>query len=293
MNFLNVFKHLLPNARAWSITVSKKLREFFEGLAPIGTDVKTFFDDIWLDVFPQTTRELDAWEFQFNLTAGSLTEQERRDRLDATWAAQGGQSPRYIQDTLQDAGFDVFVHDWWQLIPVYVAECGEPEIECGEPAAECGALIKQVQPEIPIAHNPLTVLRQSNGAQTYVTGAGEPLMEAGETIAQAGESTELVGYPLVNLLISTQANNTTGAGEVLMRAGEPTALAGGFTGFITVRREYIIPVDEQLWPYFMYVGGEVFGDLAQVSLSRRNEFETLLLKICPAHLWIGVIVEYQ
>ena len=36
MTFLRVFKHLLPNARAWRITVDKKLRQFFEGLSGVG-----------------------------------------------------------------------------------------------------------------------------------------------------------------------------------------------------------------------------------------------------------------
>jgi len=111
---INIFKHLLPNARAWRITIDKTLRRFFEGLTGIGEDVKDFFDLVWSDLNPQLTRELDAWENQFGMLDTGLNEQGRRDRIDGAWKALGGQSPRYIQDTLQAAGFDVYVHEWYE-----------------------------------------------------------------------------------------------------------------------------------------------------------------------------------
>ena len=174
MMFLRIFKHLLPNGRAWRFTVNKRLRQFFAGISGVGDDVKTFFDGIWLDIFPQTTRELDSWEQQFALPDTGLTEEQRRDRLAATWRALGGQDPRYIQDTLRGAGFDVYVYEWWDPIndptpgvkecitprnPFYVLsspEAGNPagyplvnkvftsrpnyRVTCGNPAATCGAL---------------------------------------------------------------------------------------------------------------------------------------------------------
>jgi hypothetical protein len=41
------------------------------------------------------------------------------------------------------------------------------------------------------------------------------------------------------------------------------------------------------------VGGETYPNLAQVAANRRDEFEDLLLKLCPAQLWIGVLVGYS
>jgi hypothetical protein len=164
--FLRLFKHLLPRARAWSITIAKPLREFFQGLADgIGVPAKQYFDDIWLDMFPETTRKLSSWEFQFGLKKGQLTEQERRDRLASIWKALvGGQDPTYLEDTLNDFGFPVTVHEWWvpgtdppvkrdptglaqaiilvnklfTIEQTVTALCGEPAMECGEPLAECG-----------------------------------------------------------------------------------------------------------------------------------------------------------
>lgn len=167
--FLRIIKHLLPRAKAWTITTNKTLRELIVGLTGFPVFVKEFIDLVWFDIFPQTTRELPAWEQQFGLLAGSLTDQQRRDRLDLAWKRNGGQDPTFLQETLQAAGFDVYVHEWW--VPasdppvarnpltyltggsptayplwnnVFVAQqdfitvCGEADAECGEPVAECG-----------------------------------------------------------------------------------------------------------------------------------------------------------
>lgn len=115
------FQHLLPRALAWRTTIRKNLRRYIEGLAAFAGDVRTFIDLVYLDLFPPSTRELPAWETEFALT-GSGTEADRRLRLAAAWAAQGGQSPDYIQSVLHAAGFDtVFIHEWWASGPPFVA----------------------------------------------------------------------------------------------------------------------------------------------------------------------------
>lgn len=120
---LRLFQHLLPRALAWQTTTpGKRLRQYFEGLAGFAGEVRAFVDGVYLDLFPDTTRELAAWEKQFALNGGG-SEADRRAKLAAAWAMQGGQSPDYIQRTLHIAGFTtVFVHEWWELpAPPYVA----------------------------------------------------------------------------------------------------------------------------------------------------------------------------
>jgi hypothetical protein len=117
--------HLLPRALAWSTTVpAKALRKYFEGLAAFAAEVRTFIDLVLLDVLPETTRELVAWEKQFGLNGGG-SDDERRAKLAIAWTLQGGQSPDYIQGVLHAAGFTtVFVHEWWDAslaTPPYVA----------------------------------------------------------------------------------------------------------------------------------------------------------------------------
>lgn len=255
---IDLFKHLLPRAKAFSITIDKRLRQLFEGLSESFDDAREFLDLVYFDLYPETTRHLTQWESQFGVLKGDLTEAERRTRLAGLWAARGGQDPRYIQDTLQGAGFDVYVHEWWEL------PAGNP----------------------PVARNPFTVL----GGNPY--GANDPTMEAGNLGAEAGNYLQGVGSMLVNKLYDASVNLTCLAGEAVMEAGNPGAEAGNNSGLIFNRRNYPIPSDPDLWPYIMYIGGETFGDVALVSAGRQEEFEDLCLKICPAHLWIGLLINF-
>lgn len=117
----STFQHLLPRALAWRTTIETNLRRYIAGLAAFAGDVRTFLDLVYLDLLPPTTRELPAWEQQFALP-GTGTEASRRLRLAAAWAAQGGQSPDYIQSVLHAAGFTtVFLHEWWSSGPPFVA----------------------------------------------------------------------------------------------------------------------------------------------------------------------------
>jgi hypothetical protein len=115
------FQHLLPRALAWRTTIATSLRRYVTGLAAFAGDVRTFIDLAYLDLFPPSTRELPAWETEFAL-AGTGDEATRRLRLAAAWAAQGGQSPEYIQSVIQAAGFtEVFIYEWWGSGPPFLA----------------------------------------------------------------------------------------------------------------------------------------------------------------------------
>lgn len=246
---IDIFKHLLPRGRAWSITVDKQLRQFFAALVePLIDDVKEQNDTVWAGIDPQETTDLKRWEHQFGLTdTAGLSAQGRRDRLEAAWAASGGQSPSYIQEALQGAGFNVYVHDWW--VPGT-----EPSVGVVGTAT---------------ARNPLTYLKRTYPGDTSPSG-----------------------YPLVNLISVTTKNYVNDAGESWMEAGEPLAVAGNFLGFIESQKSYTIPSNSDYWPYFLYVGGETFGTLASVPTTRQRELETLCLKLCPAQLWIGMLINY-
>ena len=137
---LDTFRHLIPRARAWSLTKDKTLRSFFDGVAGEPIEARNFIDKIYEDRDPALTRALSAYEQQFALPASGLTDTQRRDRLAAAWSALGGQSPRYIQDILQAAGFDVYVHEWW--VPSVAHPSG-------------GSVNNDVSP---VARNPLTYI---------------------------------------------------------------------------------------------------------------------------------------
>jgi uncharacterized protein YmfQ (DUF2313 family) len=268
--FLRIIIHLLPNAKAWNLTINKTLRKFFEGLTDTGVNIKEFFDLVFLDVFPETTRELTTWEQQFALTNSGLTETQRRDRLAATWRAVGGQSPSYIQQTLRDAGFDVYVHEWW-----------EPGTEPAIGSHTCAT-----------PRNPLLYMRREYTTSILAVDCGEPLAACGEEFAICGNFVEPPGYPLVNKIYETTVELLALCGEAEMQCGETIAACNYYETFKENLRSYTVPNDITKWPYFLYIGGETFGDLAQVPESRKSEFEALCLKISPSQQWLGIIVEF-
>lgn len=260
--FLRLYKHLLARGRAWRLVIDKTLRQYFVGLSEWPQDFKDYMGQVWRDIFAQDTTDLETYEDQFALPNTDLTEQERRDRLEAAWKAQGGQSPRYIQDTLQNAGFPVFIHEWW-----------EPP---GTPP--------------PTARNPFDYLNDGVHQFDVTMAMGHDTAFMGGDIAYMGAQIKPSGYPLVNKVdISLTAPIAMGNNDMFM---------GGDAGFMNsgevtiVRKVYEIPNDPTKWPYFLYLGGEVFPELASIPASRRDEFEDLCLKICPTQQWLGILVEY-
>lgn len=239
---INVFKHLLPTGRAWTITADKTLRKFFESLVDLVSNPRDAADAVYSDIFPSTTRELDKFESQFGIGQITLPEAQRRERLAAAWRDVGGQSPAYIQGQLRANGFDVYVHEWWQ-------PGTEPTVGTNTAATP---------------RNPLTVLNPTYGAVMPGVDCGEELAACGEAFAECGNHLAgLEGYPLVNKFVYD--SDDIG---------------------------YTISSDPETWPFYMYVGGENFGDVAEIPAFRRYEFEALILRIRPTQLWIGVIVRY-
>ncbi len=168
--FFRAFQHLLPDSIAWRIRFGsapwligdgskigdpglliggtaggRDIDRFFEGLASSFADSRQFVDLVYLDIFPESTRELDEWEKQFGLIPAAAGA-DRIANVEAAWQSTGGQSPRYLQDIVQAAGFDVFIHPWWSSTNPFVVKdprthTNEPllgTVQCGESLALCG-----------------------------------------------------------------------------------------------------------------------------------------------------------
>jgi len=259
--FFRIFEHLLPRgAKTWAMKIEDLfLRQYFEGLTELPQDVKDFFDEIWLDMFPATTRELDLWEDQFGIVDQGLTDSERRIRLAGAWTAQGGQSPRYLQDLIADRGFtaaagfdDIYIHEWW------------------DPAGGAGTTQGVAAPA---PRNPNTHLTDANilvnklaTTETLFYGAGDVGLEATDPDDGAWTPAQ-----------SIDAQRCT-AGEVL--------------DIVRGQVAYTIPVATAEWRFFLYFGGPVWGNFADVDANRKDEFEDLLLKYCPGQQWLGLMINY-
>jgi hypothetical protein len=261
MLFLRILQHLLPRSPTWSLTFNKTLQQFFAGLAaPFESSdpeesPRAFADAVFLDAFPSTTRQIPYWLKQFGLESSNDNVQQ----LTAAWQAQGGQSPRYLQDTLQLAGFPLFVHQWWKPgVPAFDPVCaGDTLAEAGEPDALC-------------ADRSFTYFARDPRAYTNqpITGS----IEASD-LSDQPQASDLPGQPQANAFLINEPGYLVNID--LSRNAPPP-----------------IPDDEAAFPYFFYLGGETFADHVTVPPGRRAELERLVLKLRPEHLWVVMLVDY-
>lgn len=258
---INTLRHLLPNARAWRLTTQKTLSRFLAGLSGSLEDAKSEIDLVFNDINPLKTRKLDKWENHFSLRDTGLSDEGRRNRLLGEWRAFGGQDPKYIQDTLQAAGFDLYVHEWW-----------EPNTNP------------------PVARNPFTHLWDGVALPQIIMGAGHDNAYCGGSLAFSSSQTSPAGYPLVNkVLESTQSP---------IGCGHNSFVCGGAQAYcsseITAygQKKYAMPTGEENHPYFFYIGGRVFPSHQTIPASRKEELEDLCLKISPTEQWLGMLITY-
>lgn len=109
---LRPFSALFPAGHAWSspsTSILKRLAGVFNAkLTEAASDVHAVFEDS----FAETTRELSSWENELGLREGPTTF-ARRSAIDAALKSDGGQSLTFLQNILQSAGFNVWVHTCW------------------------------------------------------------------------------------------------------------------------------------------------------------------------------------
>jgi len=262
MLFLRIFQHLLPRTQTWSLTFNKALAKFFAGLAapfdssdPLESP-RAFADAVYLDAFPETTRQTSKWLKQFGLEPSTNDTQQ----LEAAWAAQGGQSPRYLQDMLQRAGFPLYVHQWWkpEVAPFAQVCAGDTLAQAGEP-------------------NALAADRSYNyfarDPRDYTAQPLEGSVEA-SNLSDQPQASDLPDQPQANAFLVNDVGYLVNS-DLSRRAPPP------------------IPNDANAFPYFFYIGGETFPDRVEVTAARRAELERLVLKLRPEHLWVVMLVDYD
>lgn len=270
-----IIRHLIPNSRVWRLSGSKRLTLFLKGLQDWIDSIHDHIGLILLDLHPLLTRELEKWEDEFLLQAGDKTDIERRQQLLAQWRMTGGQSPYYIQSVLQSAGFNVCVSEWWET-PI---------------SRDINGCV--------VAKDPLDFIADGReDIDGFAPESGELLMQSGEESAQANNYVDAfvapTGYVLVNKIPKYAPDYIVLAGENYMQAGENVALAGNFLEYKWDVEKYRIPTHcPNHKKGFYYISGCPFPTIAQIPESRRDEFEQLILRISPAQLWAGILVEYN
>jgi hypothetical protein len=252
MLFFRQLVHLLPRGLAWRITSSKTLAKLLTAFSQGPSDIRDAIDLVWLDAFPDTTRELSRWESQFGLTTAS-TDSARRLQISTAWSAQGGQSLSYLEGIVRAAGFDVHLYEWWTLPETSPRVAHDPRSYTLRPELGTVQCRPNTDPTIP-------------PYECTAVDAPPPVpIPSGVSVFDL--------YPECNRFL----------------ANDP-----GYLVNLNLTREAPPPVpdDPTRWPYFLYWMGATFGTHATIPASRRDEFERLLLKLCPAQQWLVTYVTY-
>jgi len=131
MGFEQITKNLFPKGAAWSFT-----KDFTLLLNAIGKNYEQIVASgesaaFITDAFKTTL--LDEMLFEYGISKNDLLDEKtQRDRLFAIQTALGAQGPDYLQDRLQAAGFNLYVHQV-SVVGTPAAIFGEPEAVFGEP----------------------------------------------------------------------------------------------------------------------------------------------------------------
>lgn len=227
------FTKLAPSGPAWKNLPSSILKRVFSVFDEQLRAAAVHLDTVYRDAFVPTTTQLPTWEKEFGLLPAATT-QERKNALDRTLKSEGGQSQAFLQSTLQDAGFNVWVHSCWHSENPFVVKDPRAYVDPPEYGTElCTDNVVWDQPQC-----------------TDVPAWGQ---------AQANGIIQGTNY---------------------------------FDN-ITLQDDYIppIPDDPDAWPFFLYIGGQVFPRYAQIDMSRYDELRRLICKHRPLRHWIVLMVQ--
>jgi len=258
--FFKIIKLLLPKSNAFAIFIQKKITQFFESLTAIPGDFRDYIHQIFLDIFPTTTRELLKFKDQFGIIYFPVDEASQRETIDSEWKAQGGQGKDYIQSILRAAGFDVYVHEnnppvdpdiFLNSIPIMIAK--GVNAYAGRSDAFAGRTGGELLVNGPILTN----------APLYLSVCGNPNQCCGNDLACCQYFEKIKTTDKIYQI----TDDPDYWGYFFFIGGEATRDPITFE-LLTITNA-IIPAQ------------------------RKEEFKRLILKLKPAQSWVGLIVSYS
>lgn len=257
--FFSLIKMLLPKSHMFSLSIDNTLRRLFASLTALPADFREYVDKIFLDVFPHTTRSLNAWIDQFGLRATNHKESSNRVLLATEWQAQGSQGADSLQRILNNAGFDVIVHR-------------------NEPAIDPATLLA-VEP-IMVAGNAKSI---AGSAQSFAGRTG------GELLVNGYIATNIATY------ISHAGNSSMVCGNKRATAGRfdtvkkrdkiytlPVDASSWWQCFFVGGNAIRDPETHKI----------VSIEQATIPAERKEEFRSILLRYKPAQTWAGLFLNY-
>lgn len=145
MSFIDAMKALLPHGKAWQFAQESTADKFFKGLSVLPDNLRGEMDNVFLDIFPESTHAMAEWEKQFAVQfAQEQYGDTYRGILSALWKSNnGGQTAQYLESLLQrvDERIKVVennpVKNPRDTNSVMAAVCGNKLMCCGNKRALC------------------------------------------------------------------------------------------------------------------------------------------------------------
>jgi hypothetical protein len=258
--YFNLFKYLFPKSKNFNLFIQKNITKFVEGLTAIPDDFRSYIDNIYFDLLPDTTRSIELWESQFGITGKKNGLTSRRLAVANRWSMKGGQSAKYLETSLRNAGFDVYVHE------------NNPPVD----------------PATFLIGDFIMVARGDNAY------AGRSDAYAGKTTEGSLLVNGFISVATDERLYLANAGNGTYAGNQTAVAAYFTNF------FIQDKQYIVPTNPDEFPFVFFIGGlatrngnNELISIAkAEVEESRKDEFLKMILTIKPAQSWAGLIIEY-
>jgi hypothetical protein len=144
--FFETIKALFPRAHAFELFIDNNKRKLVDALSALPENIRTEAENVYLDLFPDTTRFPEKWESVFSIYLSSAEIVKRRNIIDALWKTiSGDQGTNFLQQILRSIDFrftvveNVPVTDPRNKQSVDIAVCDYETMLCDNDNACCDA----------------------------------------------------------------------------------------------------------------------------------------------------------
>ena len=143
--FFDAIKLLFPRSRAFNFTINSDKRKLIKAIAVLPEDIRHEMEQVYFDMFPETSRCIDDWEKVFAVVFSSKELEKQRSVIAALWRInKGGQSAIFLESMLRNIDADILVVENTpvsnprQRSVTNVAVCGNKTLCCKNVKAVCG-----------------------------------------------------------------------------------------------------------------------------------------------------------
>lgn len=143
--FFDAIKLLFPRSRAFNFTINSDKRKLIKAIAVLPEDIRHEMEQVYFDMFPETSRCIGDWEKVFAVVFSSKELEKQRNVLAALWRInKGGQSAVFLESMLRNIDADILVVENTpvsnprQRSITNVAVCGNKTLCCKNVKAVCG-----------------------------------------------------------------------------------------------------------------------------------------------------------